>query len=386
VTITNSTITANTAQGGNGGNGGGKGQSGTPGSGVGGGLFNLNGTVTLTNDTLAANTVASGSAGTGLAPYAPQVAADGGAVYNLAFGRSFTGASVTASVTLVNSILSGSVGGNDLVNNRYDDSRTPGGTNTATVNVTVTNLVRSSAALNGTAITGTPVSTADPRLGPLQNNGGPTQTMALLAGSPALDAGTGGVLSTDQRGLPRPGGAHTDLGAFEVQSAGPVAMPSPAPANAPAISLGSTSVVEGTRHFTLTVTGTNVTFTPASVVLVDGVALQTRWVDGSHLEVQDLFERLEHLRFSRARHARHARHAPRHREGFDEAPLSVAVFTPGVGVSPSQTLRVLEGVAPGEAGTPRERLAAERFEAQTGHEADRSPAFQVLLRFLRSHT
>jgi hypothetical protein len=55
---------------------------------------------------------------------------------------------------------------------------------------------------------------ADPLLGELSDNGGPTMTIALLAGSPAIDAGEG-CLATDQRGLPRTGSC--DLGAFEVQ-------------------------------------------------------------------------------------------------------------------------------------------------------------------------
>src|SRR5262249_41153556 len=66
---------------------------------------------------------------------------------------------------------------------------------------------------------------ADPQLGPLQNNGGPTPTMSLLPGSPAIDAGVnsyaldaqGNPLTTDQRGLPRIRGAAVDLGAYEVQ-------------------------------------------------------------------------------------------------------------------------------------------------------------------------
>jgi hypothetical protein len=67
---------------------------------------------------------------------------------------------------------------------------------------------------------------ADPLLGPLQDNGGPTFTMALMGGSPAIDAGDDAVcaappvLGVDQRGQPRPGGPHCDIGAFEVQSAG----------------------------------------------------------------------------------------------------------------------------------------------------------------------
>jgi hypothetical protein len=46
---------------------------------------------------------------------------------------------------------------------------------------------------------------ADPLLGPLQKNGGPTPTQALQSGSPAIDAGDNvGCPATDQRGTPRP--------------------------------------------------------------------------------------------------------------------------------------------------------------------------------------
>src|SRR5262249_34515774 len=52
----------------------------------------------------------------------------------------------------------------------------------------------------------------DPKLGPLASNGGPTMTHALLAGSPALDAG-GGCSATDQRGTARPPGPEGGIGA-----------------------------------------------------------------------------------------------------------------------------------------------------------------------------
>jgi hypothetical protein len=56
----------------------------------------------------------------------------------------------------------------------------------------------------------------DPNLGPLTNNGGPTLTMALLPGSPAIDAGDNSVaLLTDQRGFPRVVGPAMDIGAYE---------------------------------------------------------------------------------------------------------------------------------------------------------------------------
>jgi hypothetical protein len=64
----------------------------------------------------------------------------------------------------------------------------------------------------------------DPLLGPLANNGGPTQTHALLTGSPALDMVQSGCPppTTDQRGISRPqngdlsGTAFCDIGAYEL--------------------------------------------------------------------------------------------------------------------------------------------------------------------------
>jgi len=71
------------------------------------------------------------------------------------------------------------------------------------------------------------VGAAHPGLGPLQDNGGPTQTHALLPSSPAIDKGSSFGSTTDQRGLPRPydnpripnaeGGDGSDIGAFEKQ-------------------------------------------------------------------------------------------------------------------------------------------------------------------------
>src|SRR6266403_181411 len=65
----------------------------------------------------------------------------------------------------------------------------------------------------------------DPGIAPLANNGGPTFTQALVAGSPALDKGGAACPppTTDQRSLPRPGTtvAKCDVGAFEHQTADP---------------------------------------------------------------------------------------------------------------------------------------------------------------------
>jgi parallel beta-helix repeat protein len=70
----------------------------------------------------------------------------------------------------------------------------------------------------------------DPRLGPLQDNGGPTWTRALLhedVPSPAIDAGSatdlmGNAVRADQRGYPRPSPrcGRADIGAFEWQTEG----------------------------------------------------------------------------------------------------------------------------------------------------------------------
>jgi len=74
--------------------------------------------------------------------------------------------------------------------------------------------------INKIANPGTDITGANPMLGPLQNNGGPTMTHALLAGSPAIDAGDctdkdGTPVTNDQRGVSRPQGAGCDIGAYE---------------------------------------------------------------------------------------------------------------------------------------------------------------------------
>jgi hypothetical protein len=194
--LVNCTLTANTAQGGSGG-----GAANSNGTGAGGALFNLDGKVALVNDTLAANTVAGGSR---------NGAADGGAVYNLAFGNDIdNGRAVAASLVLNNSILATSSGGNDLSSDgSVGGSATVSGSH---------NLVMSS---DGSIAAGIIALTANPHLGPLQNNGGLTPTMLPLPGSPVLGAGAPSLApSTDQRGQPRPSGGPTDLGAVQVSVA-----------------------------------------------------------------------------------------------------------------------------------------------------------------------
>jgi predicted outer membrane repeat protein len=86
---------------------------------------------------------------------------------------------------------------------------------------------------NGNLVGGPVNGVIDPMLGSLSDNGGPTQTHALLAGSPAIDAGDPAFIpppTNDQRGAPYgrvvdgdgTGGARIDMGPFEfVPSAGP---------------------------------------------------------------------------------------------------------------------------------------------------------------------
>ena len=75
----------------------------------------------------------------------------------------------------------------------------------------------------------------------LQDNGGPTQTVALMPPSDMIDGAeatsgcidkTGSVLATDQRGAPRVAGVRCDIGAFEYGS-----VPEPAAAAAMAVAL-----------------------------------------------------------------------------------------------------------------------------------------------------
>src|SRR5205807_473847 len=70
----------------------------------------------------------------------------------------------------------------------------------------------------------TDLTNKNPKLGPLQNNGGPTKTLALLTGSPAINRAddqdcSGQAKNVDQRGVTRPQGPHCDIGAYEYQSA-----------------------------------------------------------------------------------------------------------------------------------------------------------------------
>jgi hypothetical protein len=192
VLITGSIVSGNTARGSAGGIGGGMANfstaivsnstfSGNSTAGGGGGIYNAR-TLIISNTTVSGN--ASGF---------------GGGVY-----------SAVGSATFQNSIIASNSSANcggTMISNGYNLSGD------------------SSCAFDGPG----DFNDTDPQLGPLQNNGGPTNTMALPSGSPAIDAGNPGgctdgeghLLKTDQRGDPRPdnqdiGGC--DMGAFERQT------------------------------------------------------------------------------------------------------------------------------------------------------------------------
>jgi len=106
-------------------------------------------------------------------------------------------------------------------------------------------------------LTGTIAQPLNPLLAPLGNYGGPTQTMALLPGSPAIDAGNNALIpagvTTDQRGpgFPRIVGGTVDIGAFEVQQ--PVSIPT----MTAVMTSGSPSTYGQSVTFTATVTSTS---------------------------------------------------------------------------------------------------------------------------------
>jgi hypothetical protein len=218
LTVTNSTIAYNVAGGGGGGGGGGVANSGTltvTNSTIaynsaygGGGIYNNAGTLTVTDSTIAYNSC-------NLAGQ-PVVVEGGG----LAIGGGST-------ATLENTIVAVNTSGSAATSN--DIALYSGGTVSSTSAYNLIGVGGSGGLVNGT--NGNQVGVAHPGLDPngLQNNGGPTQTIALLPGSPAIDAGsnalavdptTGLPLTTDQRGagLARIVNGTVDIGAFEVQA------------------------------------------------------------------------------------------------------------------------------------------------------------------------
>ena len=179
--------------------------------GDGGGLQTFGGTLTLTNCTVSGN----------------HAQDNGGGLYlnNLTTG---------GTTTLTNCTLSGNSAGSGGGVDNESGTATFGNTivaeNTATTGPDAygaftsrgNNLIgqtNGSSGWVGSDLTGTSAAPLDALLAPLGNYGGPTRTMALLPGSPAIDAGNNALIpagvTTDQRGLPRIQSGHVDIGAFE---------------------------------------------------------------------------------------------------------------------------------------------------------------------------
>lgn len=222
----------------------------------GGGIFN-NGTMTITNSTLSDNHANDNNAGGGgilsngplaitSSTLSGNSAARGGGIYTNNGGASLsitnstlsgnsainTGGGIedfgTANIsfTTLSGNSAGVNGGGIIVDasailnikNSIVANSTAGGdcSNSGTFNATGTNFTT-----NGTCPGFTQVTPAQLNLGPLADNGGPTQTHALLPGSVAIDAAPdctdvgGGTVSADQRGIFRPQGTACDVGAYE---------------------------------------------------------------------------------------------------------------------------------------------------------------------------
>jgi hypothetical protein len=199
-----------------------------------GGLYLKNGTLTITDSTLANNgTVNSGSAvlfGSGTASIVGCTISGNHSYYTGGGGGGAIAAGST--LTIKNSIVAGNTSGfNGITDGQPPPPARPDivGSVVSHGNNLIGNGTGSSGLTNGVNgdLVGTSASPIDPKLGSLQNNGGATLTMALLAGSPAIDAGNNaGAPATDQRGITRildgdkDGTAVIDIGAYEFD-AGP---------------------------------------------------------------------------------------------------------------------------------------------------------------------
>src|SRR5262245_29687306 len=201
---------------------------------TGSGVSNFYGTLTIANSTISGN--ASNSGGGGVYNYGGRLTI---ANSTISGNRAGHGGGVSNSpgyygggtLTLNNSLIAGNQA---AVAPEIENSGATRSGDGAVVNANNFNLfgVNGNAGVSGFTLGPTdivPSVSLAQILGPLKNNGGPTQTHALVAGSPAIDAGdpggcrdgSGALLQTDQRGFPRnvdgnnDGTARCDIGAVE---------------------------------------------------------------------------------------------------------------------------------------------------------------------------
>lgn len=179
-----------------------------------GGLYQVGGTANITNSTI------SGNETTSQAGFSSGVVADEAALINI---RNSTIASNTSS-RLGGGIMT-TTGATVLVKNTIVAGNTQDNCDTAQFGGAISSQGNNISTDDSCPFTKTTdEQDTNPLLGPLQDNGGPTDTRALLSGSPAIDAGTNtDCPAADQRGVTRPQGLRCDIGAFERPNSAPSA-------------------------------------------------------------------------------------------------------------------------------------------------------------------
>jgi hypothetical protein len=199
-------------------------------SGGGGGIYNEGGTVTFSNSTISGNHADSPGDGGGINNYGTVTLNNATVSGNSAAGYG-GGIANYGTVTLNNATVSGNssfASGGGIFNNypyftlHARNTIIAGNTALDSAPDLEDNLGSLGHNLIGNTQGGygfdvTDLLNVNPLLGPLQDNGGPTQTMALLAGSPALNAGDPAQLGmADQRGVVRSGGVN--IGAYQASA------------------------------------------------------------------------------------------------------------------------------------------------------------------------
>lgn len=215
-------------------------------SGSGGAIFNdVRATAILRNCTLTANSAQGGNGDPGCNPFicgggASSASGYGGAIYNggalLVEGCTITanaargGGGGTAGGGIANSGAA-RVSNTILAANTTERAGPDGAGQFTSVGFNLLGVRSGAEGFDAKGdVAGTIAQPLDPKVGPLQDNGGPTFTMALLPQSAAIDRGLAGDLKTDQRGRRRPedfvgianapGGDGSDIGAFEISRGG----------------------------------------------------------------------------------------------------------------------------------------------------------------------
>jgi len=140
---------------------------------------------------------------------------NGGAIY--ALDTNTTMYNTTISDNSANAyavVMNGGTSKTDIENSIIYANRSLYGDDSDTLHSWGHNILSSVGTIIVDGNSGTDKNSADPKLAPLRDNGGDTKTHALMAGSPAIDAGNS-IFSVDQRGEHRKG--PPDIGAYEYQ-------------------------------------------------------------------------------------------------------------------------------------------------------------------------